>query len=76
MAALAAIDMALWDIKGKVAGLPVCSLLGGPTRTKLLTYVHTHGRDFAEAADEVLKAQAKGYKVIREVYQRLVARGG
>ena len=60
MAALAAIDMALWDIKGKVTGQPVYSLLGGPTRTKLLTYVHTHGRDFAEAADEVLKAQAGG----------------
>ncbi|HEX2500383.1 MAG TPA: enolase C-terminal domain-like protein, partial [Methylomirabilota bacterium] len=69
MAALAAIDMALWDIKGKVTGQPVYSLLGGPTRTKLLTYVHTHGRDFAEAADEVSKAQARGYRVIRTQVQ-------
>ncbi len=65
MSALAAIDMALWDIKGKLAGMPVYALLGGPTRTKLLTYAHTHGRDMQEAADEVLKAQANGYKVIR-----------
>ena len=69
MAALAAVDMALWDIKGKVAGLPVYSLLGGPTRSKLLTYVHTHGRDLAEAADEVQKAQALGYRVIRSQVQ-------
>ncbi len=69
MAALAAVDMALWDIKGKVAGLPVYSLLGGPTRSKLLTYVHTHGRDLAEAANEVRKAQALGYRVIRTQVQ-------
>jgi mannonate dehydratase len=69
MAAIAAIDMALWDIKGKAANMPVYALLGGPTRTKLLTYAHTHGRDFQEAADEVLKAHAAGYKVIRSQVQ-------
>lgn len=69
MTALAAVDMALWDIKGKVAGLPVYSLLGGPTREKLLTYAHTQGRDFAEAADKVREAMAMGYKVIRSQVQ-------
>lgn len=65
MTALAGIDMALWDIKGKRAGLPVYSLLGGKCREGVLCYSHAGGRDFAEVADRVREHMAKGFRVIR-----------
>ena len=63
--ALAGIDTALWDIKGKRAGLPVYSLLGGKTREGVLAYSHAGGRDFVEVEDNVRALMEKGYKVIR-----------
>jgi mannonate dehydratase len=65
MAALAAIDMALWDIKGKQAGLPVYQLLGGRARDGVLVYRHGHGRDPVEVEDSVRGYLAQGYKVVR-----------
>ncbi len=65
MSALSGIDMALWDIKGKVAGLPVYELLGGKTRDRLLTYRSVGGRNYQDVEEGVRRLMADGYKVIK-----------
>jgi mannonate dehydratase len=63
--ALSGIDMALWDIKGKLAGLPVYQLLGGKTRSSAAVYVHASGMDFAEVENDVERYRELGFKYIR-----------
>jgi mannonate dehydratase len=53
MAAIGAIDLALWDIKGKALDVPVYQLLGGAARDKILTYTHATGWDLPELLDSV-----------------------
>jgi mannonate dehydratase len=65
MSAIAAVDTALWDIKGKVARLPVYELLGGRSRDGVMAYGHANGNDIAETVDEVARYIALGYKAIR-----------
>ncbi len=65
MTALAGIDMALWDIKGKRAGLPLYSLLGGKSREKVLCDTHVSGRDSKEVKDNALVSLEKGFKALR-----------
>ncbi|MCE5259502.1 MAG: mandelate racemase [Chloroflexi bacterium] len=66
--ALAGIDMALWDIKGKEAGMPVYQLLGGACRSAVMAYAHAGGRDDKELEEDVRRYMAEGYQVIRCQY--------
>ena len=65
LSAISGIDMALWDIKGKQAGLPVCELLGGRVRDSMLTYRSVSGRTFDEVLERVQELRQVGYQVIK-----------
>ncbi len=63
--AIAAIDIALWDIKGKALGVPVYDLLGGRVRDRVLTYNHNTGDTIAELVERCQQSVAEGWKVLR-----------
>lgn len=65
MSAIAAVDMALWDIKGKALNTPVYNLLGGPSRYGVMVYGHASGNDIEEVVDEVGRYLEMGYKAVR-----------
>ncbi len=64
-AAIAAIDIALWDIKGKALGVPVYELLGGRARDRVLTYNHNGGETVEELVECCQRSLDEGWKVLR-----------
>lgn len=65
MAAIAAIDMALWDIKGKAAGLPVYQLLGGKSRRGVGLYAHASGENIEDTLSKTEELIIQGFKAVR-----------
>jgi|TARA_Y100000588_G_scaffold68819_1_gene70232 galactonate dehydratase len=66
--ALSAIDIALWDIKGKRLQVPVFDLMGGKTRDKVRCYMHVGSGDLGSAADlanDALNAVNQGFTAVR-----------
>jgi mannonate dehydratase len=63
--ALAGIDLALWDILGKVAGLPLHALLGGAVRTGVATCTHVDGTEVSQLVEQVNSAVSKGFRHVR-----------
>jgi mannonate dehydratase len=65
MTAIAAVDTALWDIKGKALNAPVYQLLGGASRDSVMVYGHASGDTIEETVEGVARYVARGYKAVR-----------
>ncbi len=65
MTAIAAVDTALWDIKGKALGVPVYQLLGGQAREDVMVYGHANGVTMDDAVAAAAEYQRMGYKAVR-----------
>jgi galactonate dehydratase len=67
MSAISAIDIALWDIRGKALNVPVYDLLGGRVRDKVVCYPHNagHAMEIAPLVESCLKTKEEGWKFVR-----------
>lgn len=65
MSAIAAVDMALWDIKAKAAGMPLYQLLGGAAREGVMVYCHANGQSVEATVEQAQSYVEMGYKAVR-----------
>ena len=65
MTAIAAVDTALWDIKGKALNAPVYQLLGGASRDTVMVYGHASGETIEQAVEAVGRYVSQGYQAVR-----------
>jgi mannonate dehydratase len=63
--ALSGIDQALWDIKGRQAGMPVYQLVGGKCREAVDAYAHASGNEFQEVVENAKQYMAQGFRNVR-----------
>src|ERR1700674_2058548 len=63
--AISGIDQALWDIKGRQAGMPVYQLAGGKCREAVDTYTHADGAEFDEVVDNAKRCMSQGFRNVR-----------
>jgi mannonate dehydratase len=63
--AISGVDQALWDIKGRQAGMPVYELLGGKCRKGAMIYSHAAGREIPEVLDQARQILGRGIKAVR-----------
>jgi L-alanine-DL-glutamate epimerase-like enolase superfamily enzyme len=65
--AMSAIDIALWDIKGKTLGVPIYDLLGGRVRDKVVCYPHNvgHSSEITPLVESCLQTKQEGWKFVR-----------
>lgn len=62
---ISGVDQALWDIKGRMAGMPVYQLLGGKCREAADCYAHASGAEIAQVIDSAKRYMSQGYRHVR-----------
>ena len=70
MSAIAAVDTALWDIRGKTLNAPVYQLLGGASRESVMVYGHANGSTEQETVEAVATYLGMGYRAVRALLMR------
>ena len=73
--AISGIDQALWDLKGKALGTPVCALLGGPREAKVPVYAHFGGETIEARIEDAQRRVEEGFVAIKSATSEWIAPG-